>query len=63
MAKEKRMARGWKGTLEVTRLSELLNLNQDDVDWLIDAGLLKTVVIGGRDFVDANEVADMQGEL
>jgi hypothetical protein len=55
------MARKWNGTLEVTQLSELLNLNQDDIQWLVDTGLLETVSIGGRDFADASDVADMEG--
>jgi hypothetical protein len=55
------MARKWNGTLEVSQLSELLNLNQDDIQWLVDAGRLETVSIGGRDFADASDVADMEG--
>jgi len=57
------MAREWNETLEVTQLSELLSLNQDDIQWLVDARLLKTVSIGGRDFAGASDVADMEGGL
>jgi hypothetical protein len=57
------MGREWNVTLRVEQISELLKLNQEDVQWLADTGLLKTITIGGRDFADARDVADMGGTL
>ena len=53
----------WNGTLRVEQVSELLKLNQEDVRWLVDAGLLKTISIGGRDFADASDTADLGESL
>lgn len=57
------MGREWKGTIQVEQVSELLKLNQEDAQWLVDTGLLKTIAIGGRDFADATDIADLFGSL
>ena len=57
------MASNWNRRLPVTQASEMLRLNENDVQWLIDSGLLETISIGGRDYVQMNELTELDGSV